>query len=157
MAVSVIVFVAHRVSGNTVPSSKWRKSCLTKVAEPTEMRGICAGIVLMPGDTLPLKVVRRQDRLKLENALSAPAPFTRLFAVVHGSLRNCYLLPIWVFNTPCCMSFCIQSLQLMISWHLQDKGVVLTKQCLGSYDEFAIELSTSPSEQPLLLLPLACT
>ena len=81
MAVSVIVFAAHRVSGNTVPS-KWSNSCLAEVAEPTEMRGICAGIVLMPGDTLPLKVVRRQDRLKLENALSAPAPFTRLIAVV---------------------------------------------------------------------------
>lgn len=41
-----------------------------------------AGIVLMPGDTLPLKVVRRQDRLKLESALNASAPFTRLIAVV---------------------------------------------------------------------------
>ncbi|KAL3153028.1 hypothetical protein ABBQ38_012053 [Trebouxia sp. C0009 RCD-2024] len=39
------------------------------------------GIVLMPGDTLPLKVVRRQDRQKLESALTAPAPFTRLIAV----------------------------------------------------------------------------
>jgi hypothetical protein len=36
----------------------------------------------MPGDTLPLKVVRRQDRAKLEAALSAPAPYTRLIAVV---------------------------------------------------------------------------
>lgn len=40
------------------------------------------GIVLMPGDTLPLKVVRRQDRAKLEAALSAAAPYTRLIAVV---------------------------------------------------------------------------
>ena len=42
----------------------------------------CTGIVLMPGDTLPLKVVRRQDRAKLEAALSAAAPYTRLIAVV---------------------------------------------------------------------------
>ena len=42
----------------------------------------CAGIVLMPGDTLPLKVVRRQDRAKLEAALSAAVPYTRLIAVV---------------------------------------------------------------------------
>lgn len=45
----------------------------------------CAGIVLMPGDTLPLKMVSRQDQLGLESALSAPAPFTRLLAVVRGS------------------------------------------------------------------------
>lgn len=43
---------------------------------------LCTGIVLMPGDTLPLKVVRRQDRAKLEAALSAAAPYTRLIAVV---------------------------------------------------------------------------
>ena len=36
----------------------------------------------MPGDTLPLKVVRSQDRAKLETALHAPAPYTRLIAVV---------------------------------------------------------------------------
>ena len=42
-----------------------------------------AGIVLMPGDTLPLRVVRQQDRAKLETALNAPAPYTRLIAVVH--------------------------------------------------------------------------
>jgi hypothetical protein len=45
----------------------------------------CTGIVLMPGDTLPLKVVRRQDRAKLEAALSAAAPYTRLIAVVGTS------------------------------------------------------------------------
>ncbi len=49
---------------------------------------LCAGIVLMPGDTLPLKVVRRQDRAKLEAALSAPAPYTRLIAVVGTSHLN---------------------------------------------------------------------
>ncbi len=36
----------------------------------------------MPGDTLPLKVVRQQDRAKLETALNAAAPYTRLIAVV---------------------------------------------------------------------------
>ncbi len=39
----------------------------------------------MPGDTLPLKVVRRQDRAKLEAALTATAPYTRLIAVVGTS------------------------------------------------------------------------
>ena len=43
---------------------------------------ICSGIVLMPGDTLPLKVARSQDKLKLETALNASAPYTRLIAVV---------------------------------------------------------------------------
>ena len=45
----------------------------------------------MPGDTLPLKVVRRQDRLKLESALNAPAPFTRLIAVVCGTSHDLFL------------------------------------------------------------------
>ena len=45
----------------------------------------------MPGDTLPLKVVRRQDRLKLESALSAAAPYTRWIAVVRASSHERFL------------------------------------------------------------------
>ena len=54
----------------------------------------------MPGDTLPLKVVSRQDRLKLESALDAPAPFTRLIAVVRGTAMNCYLPPLCELHLP---------------------------------------------------------
>ena len=44
----------------------------------------------MPGDTLPLKVVRQQDRQKLETALNAAPPFTRLIAVV----QPCFPCPV---------------------------------------------------------------
>ena len=84
MAVIVTIFAAKMVLGNTDPS-KWRYSYLAKVTEPTEVkRGLCRYSV-DAWDTLPLKVVRRQDRLKLESALNAAAPFTRMIAVVCDS------------------------------------------------------------------------
>lgn len=51
----------------------------------------------MPGDTLPLKVVRQQDRAKLETALNAPAPYTRLIAVVHilQTQQTTYHVSVW--------------------------------------------------------------
>lgn len=41
-----------------------------------------AGLVLCPGNTLPLRLTFRGDRALVQQALDAPAPLTRLLAVV---------------------------------------------------------------------------
>ena len=46
----------------------------------------------MPGDTLPMKLFRHTEHVKLRQALNAPAPYTRLIAVVSScavALRGC--------------------------------------------------------------------
>jgi hypothetical protein len=48
----------------------------------------CAGVVLVPTGALPLKLMRRSERAIIERALSAPAPFTRLIAVVSTGIIN---------------------------------------------------------------------
>ena len=47
-----------------------------------------AGVVLVPTAALPLKLVRRSERAAIERALSAPAPLTRLIAVVSRRRRR---------------------------------------------------------------------
>ena len=56
--------------------------------KPEKLNGLwpSAGVVLVPTGALPLKLVRRAERAVIERALSAPAPLTRLIAVVSTSL-----------------------------------------------------------------------
>ena len=49
----------------------------------------------MPGDTLPMKLFRRQDRVKLQQALNAPAPYTRLIAMVSSCAVSCCFASLW--------------------------------------------------------------
>ena len=54
----------------------------TDLNGPHQCRLAPAGLVLCPGNTLPLRLTFRGDRALVQQALEAPPPLTRLIAVV---------------------------------------------------------------------------
>lgn len=72
---TVLELLAGAALPQAPPAARW-------VDIPARLTYLPAGLVLCPGNTLPLKLTFRGDRALVQQALDAPAPLTRLIAVV---------------------------------------------------------------------------